>query len=143
TASGCGLAGVYAGFAAVSAGLHRNVLVLGGEKMSHMATPRVSEIIGRSIDPHERRYGTTMPALAGLITRAAMHKHGLTLREISQVAVKNHANAARNPYAHFQEPVTLEAVMESRGVADPLRLYHCCPVSHRRAAGGLTRRRPA
>jgi acetyl-CoA acetyltransferase len=106
--------------------------------MSHVPTPRVSEIIGRSIDPHERTYGTTMPALAGLITRAAMHDRGLTLREMSQVSVKNHDNAARNPLAHFRERVTIEAVMESRLVADPLRLFHCCPISDGAAALVLT-----
>jgi acetyl-CoA acetyltransferase len=115
--------------------------VVGGEKMSHVATPRVSEIIGRSIDPHERRYGTTMPALAGLITRAVMHRTGLTLREISQVAVKNHANAVKNPYAHLREKVSIEQVMESRVVADPLRLYHCCPISDGAAAVVLSRDR--
>ncbi|MGH7375319.1 MAG: thiolase C-terminal domain-containing protein, partial [Candidatus Rokuibacteriota bacterium] len=129
---------VYAAFAAIAAGFHRSILVVGGEKMTHLPTPRVSEIIGRSIDPHEKSYGTTMPALAGLITRAAMHRRGLTLREISQVAVKNHAHGARNPYAHFQEEVTLEAVMASRLVADPLRLFHCCPISDGGAALVLT-----
>ncbi len=138
TATSSGVAAVYAGFADIAAGLHRTVLVVGGEKMTHVPTPRVSEIIGRSIDPHERTYGTTMPALAGLITRAAMHSRGLTLREMAQVAVKNHANGARNPLAHFREPVTLEAVMESRIVADPLRLYHCCPISDGAAALVLT-----
>jgi acetyl-CoA acetyltransferase len=138
TATSSGMAAVYAGFADIAAGLHRTVLVVGGEKMSHMPTPRVSEIIGRSIDPHERTYGTTMPALAGLITRAAMHSRGLTLREMAQVSVKNHANGARNPLAHFREPVTLEAVMQSRLVADPLRLYHCCPISDGAAAVVLT-----
>lgn len=138
TATSSGVAAVYAGYAQVAAGFHRSVLVVGGEKMSHVPTPRVSEIIGRSIDPHERSYGTTMPALAALITRAAMHRRGLTLKEISQVAVKNHVNGARNPYAHFQEAVTLEAVMESRLVADPLRLFHCCPISDGAAALVLT-----
>jgi acetyl-CoA C-acetyltransferase len=138
TATSSGVAAVYAAYAAISAGFHRSVLVVGGEKMTHVPTPRVSEIIGRSIDPHERSYGTTMPALAGLITRAAMHRRGLTLKEISQVAVKNHAHGARNPYAHFQEPVKLEAVMESRLVADPLRLFHCCPISDGGAALLLT-----
>ena len=144
TATSSGLAGLYTGYTQVAAGLRRSVLVVGGEKMTHLPTPRVSEIIGRSIDPHERGYGTTMPALAGLITRAAMHRLGLTLKEISQVAVKNHANGTRNPYAHFREPVTLEAVMESRVVADPLRLYHCCPISDGAAAVVLfaERRRP-
>ena len=138
TATSSGMAAAYAGFAALAAGLHRSVLVVGGEKMTQLPTPRVSEIIGRSIDPHERSYGSTMPALAGLITRAAMQDRGLSLREISQVAVKNHAHGARNPYAHFQQPVTLETVMESRVVADPLRLLHCCPISDGAAALLLT-----
>ena len=138
TATSSGVAAVYAAYAAISAGFHRSILVVGGEKMTHLATPRVSELIGRSIDPYERSYGATMPALAGLITRAAMHRRGLTLREISQVAVKNHAHGARNPYAHFQEPVKLETVMESRLVADPLRLFHCCPISDGGAALLLT-----
>jgi acetyl-CoA C-acetyltransferase len=141
TATSSGVAAVYAAFASVAAGLHRSVLVVGGEKMTHLPTPRVSEIIGRSIDPHERTYGTTMPALAGLIARAAMHSRGLTLREMSQVSVKNHDNAARNPFAHFRERVTLEAVMESRLVADPLRLYHCCPISDGGAALVVTAER--
>lgn len=138
TATSSGAAAVYAGFAAVAAGLYRSVLVIGGEKMTHLPTPRVSEIIGRSIDPHERSYGATMPALAGLVTRALMAKTGVTLKEISQVSVKNHAHGARNPYAHFQESVTLDTVMESRIVADPLRLYHCCPISDGAAAVVLT-----
>jgi acetyl-CoA C-acetyltransferase len=134
TATSSGVAAVYAGFAGIAAGIHRSVLVVGGEKMTHVPTPRVSEIISRSIDPHEKSYGATMPALAAIVTRAAMHRRGLTLKEISQVAVKNHAHGARNPYAHFREPVTLEAVMESRLVADPLRLFHCCPISDGAAA---------
>src|SRR5581483_10481025 len=60
------------------------------------------------------------------------------LREISHVAVKNHANAVRNPYAHYSQAVTLTEVMESRMVADPLRLLHCCPISDGAAAVVLT-----
>jgi acetyl-CoA C-acetyltransferase len=118
----------------VAAGIYRSILVVGGEKMTHLPTPRVSEVIGRSIDAYERSHGATMPALAGLVTRAWMGHTGATLKDISLVAVKNHDNAVRNPWAHFQEPVTLEAVMESRLVADPLRLFHCCPISDGAAA---------
>jgi acetyl-CoA C-acetyltransferase len=134
TATSSGAAAFYAGFAQIAAGLRRTVLVVGGEKMSHLATPRVSEIIGRSIDPYERAYGATMPALAGLVTRVLMSRHGTSAREIAQVAVKNHAHAARNPLAHFQQPVTLDEVLSSRMVADPLRLLHCCPISDGAAA---------
>ncbi len=134
TATSSGAAAVYSAFASVAAGFYRSVLVVGGEKMTHLSTPRVSELIGRSVDPDERSYGATMPALAALVTRVLMAKAGVTLKEISQVSVKNHAHGVLNPYAHFREPVTLDTVMESRIVADPLRLYHCCPISDGAAA---------
>jgi acetyl-CoA C-acetyltransferase len=138
TATSSGAAALYAGFAQVAAGLRRSVLVVGGEKMTHLTTPRVSELIGRSIDPYERAYGATMPALAGLVTRALMNRTGVSGRELAQVAVKNHANGARNPLAHFQRAVSLEEVLDSRMVADPLRLLHCCPISDGAAAVVLT-----
>ncbi len=141
TATSSGAAAFYAGFAQVASGLARRVLVVGGEKMTHLPTPRVSELIGRSIDPYERSYGATMPALAALVTRALMARHGVGEREIAQVAVKNHAHAARNPLAHFRQPVTLEEVLGSRMVADPLRLLHCCPISDGAAAVVLTAER--
>src|SRR5262249_61117982 len=114
---------------------------VGGEKIAHLTPPRVSELIGRSIDAYERSYGATMPALAGLVTRAWMARTGATLRDISLVAVKNHSNAARNPLAHFQAPVSLEAVLESRLVADPLRPFHCCPISDGAAPVGVVAER--
>ena len=141
TATSSGAAAFYAGFLQVAAGLRRCVLVVGGEKMTHLPTPKISELIGRSIDPYERSYGATMPALAGLVTLALIARQGTTLREISQVSVKNHANGTRNPYAHFRDAVTLEQVMDSRMVADPLRLLHCCPISDGAAAVVLSAER--
>jgi len=143
TATSSGAAAFYAGFAEVAAGLRRAVLVVGGEKMTHLDTPRVSELIGRSIDPYERSYGATMPALAGLITRALMARAAVSPRELAHVAVKNHANALRNPDAHFQRAITVDEVLDSRMVADPLRLLHCCPISDGAAAVVLTADRAA
>ncbi len=134
TATSSGAAAFYAGFAQVASGLAATVLVVGGEKMTHVATPRVSELIGRSIDPYERSYGATMPALAALVTRALMARHGVGEREIAAVAVKNHAHATRNPLAHFRTAVSMDEVMASRMVSDPLRLLHCCPISDGAAA---------
>jgi acetyl-CoA C-acetyltransferase len=142
TATSSGAAAFYAGFAQVAAGLRRAVLVVGGEKMTHLDTPRVSELIGRSIDPYERSYGATMPALAGLVTRALMAR-GVGAHAIAQVAVKNHAHALQNPYAHFRRAITVNEVLESRMVADPLRLLHCCPISDGAAAVVLTAERAA
>ncbi|MGC2325050.1 MAG: hypothetical protein WA463_20615, partial [Terriglobales bacterium] len=138
TATSSGAAALYAGFALIASGFHTHVLVVGGEKMTHVSTPRVSEIISRVIDPHERSYGATMPALAAMVARAALAKGLFTETDMARVAVKNHANGARNPYAHFQKPVTVEEVMSSRLIADPLRLQHCCPISDGAAAILLT-----
>jgi len=138
TATSSGAAALYTGFALIASGLHNRVLVVGGEKMTHVSTPRVSEIISRVIDPHERSYGATMPALAAIVTRAALAKGLFTEADMARISVKNHANGARNPYAHFQQPVTLEEVMASRMIADPLRLQHCCPISDGAAALMLT-----
>lgn len=139
TASGAGAC--FAGWTAVASGFYDHVLVVAGERMTGRTTPEVAAVLSRMIDPYERSYGATMPALAALVTRAYMETHSLPARERAQVAVKNHANAARNPYAHFQKPVGLEEVLESRMVADPLRLYDCCPISDGAAAVLLTRDR--
>ncbi len=82
----------------MAAGLRRTVLVVGGEKMTHLATPKVSEIIGRSIDPYERALRRHHAGAGGPDhPRPAWPRTGTAAREIAQVAVKNHANAARNP----------------------------------------------
>ena len=41
--------------------------------------------------------------------------------------MKSRANGALNPYAFFREPVTMEQVLQSRVIADPLTLLQCCP----------------
>jgi acetyl-CoA C-acetyltransferase len=50
-------------------------------------------------------------------------------RAIGQVSVKSHANGAKNPKAHLRKPVTIEQVMASPIIADPLGLFDCCGVS--------------
>ena len=69
TATSTGAAAFCAAFTAIAAGHYRTVLVVAGEKMTHLPTPRVSEIISRVSDPYERQYGVTMPALAALVSR--------------------------------------------------------------------------
>lgn len=63
-----------------------------------------------------------------------MAEYGTTIEQISQVAVKSHNNASLNPYAQFPFKVTLEQVMNSPLIADPLRLLHCSPITDGAAA---------
>jgi len=69
--------------------------------------------------------------------RAHMEKYGTTIDQLAQVSVKQHANAARNPYAQYREEVTLEQVHAAREVAAPLTVLHCCPFGDGAAAAVL------
>lgn len=129
TASSAGAAAFNQACFAVMSDCFENVLVIGAEKMSHIPTKLSTKILAKVIDPGERRYGATMPALAALVTRLYMHRYNLSSEELAQVAVKNHHNGALNPFAHFQKEIEVEDVLGSRMVSDPLRLYDCSPMS--------------
>ena len=69
--------------------------------------------------------------------QAHMDKYGTTIDQLAQVSVKQHYNAARNPYAQYQEEVTLAQVHAAREVAPPLTVLHCCPYGDGAAAAML------
>jgi acetyl-CoA C-acetyltransferase len=69
-----------------------------------------------------------------MIANAHMHQYGTTRKQLAAVAVKNHRNGAKNPNAQFRSEVTLEQVLNSTRVADPLGLLDCSPVSDGGAA---------
>ncbi|MBI4391268.1 MAG: thiolase domain-containing protein [candidate division NC10 bacterium] len=143
TGTSSGAAAFFAAASAIAAGFARTALVVAGEKMTDLPTPRVAEILSRMIDPTERRYGATMPALAAIVTRAYAETYHLHARELALVPVKNHRNGSRNPLAHFQGEITVSDVLGSRLIADPLRLYEVCPISDGAAAAVLTAERRA
>jgi len=78
--------------------------------------------------------GATFPGLYAMIAQDYMHRYPLTREQLAQVAVKNHYNGARNPIAQFPQEITLETVMKSTMVAEPLRLFDCSPITDGAAA---------
>jgi acetyl-CoA C-acetyltransferase len=64
-----------------------------------------------------------------MIATKHMHDFGTTREQIAQVAVKNHANGALNPYAQFKKEIKLESILKAPMVAYPLGLLDCSPVS--------------
>ena len=89
--------------------------------------------------PFEQWTGVTFPGLYALMATAHMHRYGTTEEQMGLVAVKNHHNGALNPKAHFQKEVTLDAVLSSRMIAYPLKLYDCSPISDGASCAILTR----
>ncbi len=117
-------------WSAVASGVYDLVLVTGVEKMTSQPTPRVAEILASAGDVSgEMKAGGTFPALFAMIARRHMHEFGTRREDLAAVAVKNHANGARNPYAHMRKVITIEQALAGKPVAEPLTLYDCSLVS--------------
>jgi acetyl-CoA C-acetyltransferase len=120
---------------AVASGEYDVVVAAGVESMTDAGTPEFTRALGSAADRlTEGITGLTFPGFYGIYLDRYMHEYGATREEVAAVSVKNRANGAENPRARFREPVTVEEVVESRPVADPLRLYDCCPAADGGAA---------
>lgn len=70
----------------------------------------------------------TIPAVKfAMMARTYLRERGASVEEMAGVAVKNHGNAARNPFAQFRKPRTLEQVLASPRVVGDLTVQQCCP----------------
>jgi len=113
----------------VAAEIYDIVLAVGMEKMPRGPIPSTA------FRPWELKLGfNVQPANYANIAVQYMEKTGATIEDFSMVTVKNRRHGALNPNARFQKQVTLEDVMNSRLVATPLRLLHCCPLADGAAA---------
>jgi acetyl-CoA acetyltransferase len=90
-------------------------------------------LTGRSWDGTEHLASPSPLVGFALLTKMYMDRYGVSIEKIAEVAVKNHGNAADNPYAQFQKRRTLEEVMKSP-VAGPLTRLQCCPFGEGAAA---------
>jgi acetyl-CoA C-acetyltransferase len=119
----------------ITSGAADVLLVGGAERVLTMPTERSTEVFAYASDAvFEQPAGLTFPGVFALIARAHMAKHGTTEEQMAHVAVKNHRHGTLNPKAQFQKEITLEQVLRSAKVADPLKLYDCCPFSDGAAA---------
>jgi acetyl-CoA C-acetyltransferase len=121
------------GAMAVASGVHDVVLVIGVEKMRDKSTEE--GLLSRAAAGHPIfTRGETAPVLFAPFATRHMHEFGTTREMLASVAVKNHYNGARDPYAHFQSEITLDAVLQSPPVCHPLHLLDCCPQTDGAAA---------
>jgi acetyl-CoA acetyltransferase len=115
---------------AIRAGEHDVVLAFGTEHL----TSRFQGALTPDPTDVEAAVGLTMPGIYAMRARRYLEEFGATREQLALISVKNKRNAARNPLAHFRDPVSVEQVLGSRMIADPLRLLDCSPVSDGAAA---------
>ena len=114
----------------IASGMYDVVLVGGVEKMTHVSTTGVTEILAMASDfPFEQWHGISFPGIFAMMAVDHMHKYGTTEEQLAKVAVKNHEHGVLNPKAHFQKRITVDEVLSLRPVAWPLKMYDCCPRS--------------
>jgi acetyl-CoA C-acetyltransferase len=132
-----GASAIKQGFLAVASGVFDVVLVTGAERMREVNNLDATDFIATLTHPMaEYIYGITLPAHAAMFTRLYMERFGVTERHLAMVAVKNQNQALANEFAHLQQTITLEGILDSPEaltnnpyVAEPLRFFDCCPVS--------------
>ncbi len=123
------------GFIEVASGMADVVLVGGVEKMTDVTGNEATYALGTAADQeYECFHGITFPGLYALIARAHMEKYGTTREQLAMVAVKNHDNGSKNPLAQFPFKITVDSVLNSVLVADPLRVLDCSPITDGAAA---------
>src|SRR5262250_1014910 len=119
----------------IAAGVSDIVLVGGAERVLNVTTEESTEYFAYASDAlWEQPLGLTFPGVFALIARAHMAKYGTTEEQMAHVAVKNHRHGLLNPKAQFQKEISLDTVLKSPYVADPLKLYDCCPFTDGGAA---------
>jgi len=132
-----GASAVKVGVQAIAAGMADAVLVTGVERMRVVNGLEGTDFVASLSHPEaEYIYGVTLPSLAGMFARLVMDRFGVERKHLAMVAIKNHENGTKNPYAHIQQTVTMEgiltapeAIVNNPPIAEPLHLFDCCPVS--------------
>jgi acetyl-CoA acetyltransferase len=123
----------------VRSGEYDIVMAGGTERTAIMGTPLATKTFAMgSHSEYERFTGITFPGVFGMVAHQYAAKYGIPLdslkRTMAKVAVKNHKNGVLNPLAHFRKEISMDTVLGSPMIADPLQLFDCCPFSDGAAA---------
>jgi acetyl-CoA acetyltransferase len=147
----------------VASGMYDVALALGVEKLYHEDKRRSYQAIGAAVDVElvqqilarmqeeaaakAKEPATTAPGGTGAgqsrsmfmdiyaaLARNHMQKYGTTKEQFGRVAVKNHYHGSLNPHAQYRERYTLEEILNSPPVAEPLTRLMCSPIGDGAAA---------
>lgn len=114
----------------VASGISDVVLAGGVEKMTDVSGGEATHALATAADMKwEGMSGVTFPGLYAMMAVAHMAKYGTTREQLAHVAVKNHEHGSMNPRAQFPMKISVEQVLNSVKVADPLNILDCSPIT--------------
>ncbi|OGH20102.1 MAG: hypothetical protein A3D74_03400 [Candidatus Levybacteria bacterium RIFCSPHIGHO2_02_FULL_37_13] len=122
----------------IKAGQYKTVLVLGIEKMTDASLDETTNALMAAGSDEERMAGATFPGVYALMAQAYMKQYNVSEEDLASVSVKNHYHGTLNPKAQFRFPITINDVLKSPKIADPLKLLDCSPISDGAAAVIIT-----
>ena len=140
-ACGSGGAALRAGVMAIMSGLCENVVVCGIEKMYHPDKNFLTQSIATASDwENEGALGENFLTLNSGLMKMYTEKYKIPEGALANFSINAHQNATRNNHALFQKPITKSDYLNSKLVADPIRIYDASPICDGAAALVLTRR---
>ncbi len=119
----------------VASGLQDLVIAVGVEKMTDDVGSKLTAGLASAADAdYEVIHGVSFVALNALIMQRYMYENKLNHEDFAPFSLNAHANAAHNPNAMFQKPISREAFIKGGMVADPVGLYDASPMADGAAA---------
>jgi len=120
---------------AILSGQYDIVMAAGAEKMTDLkGTDTIATLMGAGDQEWESAIGLTFASLYALMARRHMERYGTTREQLAMVSVNNHKNGSLNELAQFPTEITVEKVLKSPMISDPLRLLDCSPITDGAAA---------
>jgi acetyl-CoA acetyltransferase len=133
-ACGSGTLSFWEAWRSIAYGQYDIALALGVENLSRILTGGPLPL---EEDDLEVNLGMSMPALYAMRAKRYMGEYGVTVEQLAKVVVKSRKHATLNPIAQYRKEMTIEEVLNSPMIADPLTRNQCCPVGDASAAAVL------
>jgi len=119
---------------ALESGKYKRALIIGAEKMTDLPVDQISYDLMHAASQQERDAGLTFVGLYALLAKKYLITFDATEKDLALPSAKNHKHAQSNPKAQFPFEISVEKIMASPLVADPIRLLHCSPITDGAAA---------
>lgn len=119
---------------ALASGQYQTSLVVGVEKMTDLETAEVSAGLMSAASLEEQQSGLSFVGLYALMAQKYLQEFSAEAKDLALPAVKNHWHASFNDKAQYPFPITVDQVLASPMIAEPLRLLQCSPISDGAAA---------